>query len=63
MKKSLLILSILLLTINCKIQAQETVPIEDYYSFISSHNEIPSGTYFKDVNHVLPKFEGTWTGS
>ncbi len=66
MKNIILSLSLFLIIINCKAQqltAVGVVPLENYNSFVKSHNGIPDGTYFKDVNHVLDKYEGTWEGT
>jgi len=56
--KKIIILSFLLLVVT-SLKAQTIVPLDNYESYTS---EIPDGTYFKDVNHILDKFIGVWTG-
>lgn len=40
--------------------AQNIIPVEDVVDY---EQEIPDGTYIKDVNHLLDKYEGNWVGS
>lgn len=67
MNNKVLILCILLATMSCKAQLialpPGTIPIENYNSFANAHDGIPDGTYLKDVNHVLDKYLGIWSGS
>lgn len=61
MKKIILLPIITFLAINCKAQQlyPHTVPLEEMVKTA----DIEDGMYFKDVNHILDKFEGTWTGT
>ena len=38
----------------------QTIPVEGYVDY---KYDIPDGAYIKDVNNVLDKFVGTWTGT
>lgn len=55
MKKIIIALSIILITLSCK--AQQIVPLE------TKLDEAPVGTYFKDSNGLLTKYIGTWSGT
>ncbi|MRX39576.1 hypothetical protein GJU43_09835 [Flavobacterium sp. LC2016-23] len=55
MKKIIIALSIILITLSCK--AQQIVPLE------TKLDEAPIGTYFKDSNGLLTKYIGTWKGT
>ncbi len=71
--KTLLLSSILFFSTLLSAHAQQLhkegeVPIENYWSYMESLSQqdidfVPKGTYFKDINHVLTKYVGTWTGS
>jgi len=68
MKTKMIVLAILIGVLggraqNLQIPHYTVVPIENYNSYIENHNHIPDGTYFKDVNHVLDDYIGTWTGT
>lgn len=56
MKKILLITLLILTALSCKAQI---IPVEDYINY---PNDIPDGAYIKDVNNLLDKFLGSWTG-
>lgn len=45
--------------------AQEIIPIEQESSYFNSlsNDEEPQNIYFKDINHMLNKYMGTWTGT
>lgn len=55
MKKIIIALSIILITLSCK--AQQIVALE------TKLDEAPTGTYFKDINGLLTKYIGTWKGT
>lgn len=61
MKTKLFILLILSFTFfNCKSQI---VPVEELIQYWDSEDGLPEGTtYVKDVNNLLDKYVGTWTG-
>ncbi len=67
--KNIMLSIVFFLTIMaCKAQfyPQGVVPLENYSSYVESlaeNESIPGGLYFKDVNNVLDKYLGTWTGS
>ncbi len=48
-----------MITLSCKAQI---IPLEEYVNYSDNEIEVPDGTYFKDVNNLLDKFVGTWTG-
>lgn len=56
MRKVIITISIILTTLSCK--AQQTLPLETKFE-----NEVPAGTYLKDVNGLLDKYVGTWKGT
>jgi len=56
--KKIIILSFLLL-IGFNLKAQTIIPIENYGNQSES---TPNGTYYKDVNHLLDKYIGAWSG-
>jgi len=67
MKTKMIILAILIGVLggqaqNLQIPHYTIVPIENYWTYKDAHG-IPDGTYFKDVNHVLDKYVGTWEGT
>lgn len=43
--------------------AQNIVPVEKAIDYKIAGNGIPSGTYLKDVNHLLDPYLGTWKGA
>jgi len=51
------LLLLFIISFTCKAQI---IPVENHFNY---PNEIPNGTYIKDVNNVLNKFTGTWIGS
>jgi hypothetical protein len=61
MKTKLFIIFILSITFfNCKSQI---VPVEDLIQYRSLEDGLPEGTtHVKDVNNLLDKYVGTWTG-
>ncbi len=66
--KTLLISSVVFFSILLNAQAQQlhksgVIPLENYDEFIQSHENVPENTYFKDVNHLLGKYVGTWEGT
>ncbi|HLS29283.1 MAG TPA: DUF6705 family protein [Flavobacteriaceae bacterium] len=61
MKNYITIIALFILSLSCKAQYNNIVPIENYHSYVENHN-ITQGTYFKDVNNVLNKYVGTWKG-
>ena len=67
MKYTNLMFILMLFGLSCKAQRLPSpdivFPLEDYSSYIETHDKIPGGTYFKDVNHLLDKYVGTWTGN
>ena len=61
MKKILILTFFTGISFSCQAQI---LPIEKKIDYIIAKNGIPeSVTYFKDVNHVLDKFVGTWKGT
>lgn len=60
MKKILLIIAILLTALSSK--AQQIIPLEEQRKYMDEEIEVDDGTYFKDINHLLDKYEGTWKG-
>ena len=46
--------------LSCKAQ---TIPLEQQTNYLDNEIEIADGTYFKDVNNMLNKYEGTWIGT
>lgn len=64
MKKLILILVLLVTVYSCKAQIypSNVVPIENFENH-DFNGRTPEGTYIKDVNHLLDKYEGTWTGA
>ncbi len=59
MKKIILLGCFILSIVSCKAQI---IPIEEEVYYIDNQIEVTEGTYFKDVNNLLDKFVGTWTG-
>jgi len=56
--KKIIILSFLLL-VGTSLKAQTIIPLEDHgYQAVEPSND----TYFKDINHLLDKFIGAWSG-
>jgi hypothetical protein len=51
------LLLLFIISFICKAQI---IPVENHFNY---QNEIPDGTYIKDVNNVLDKFTGTWLGT
>ena len=51
------LLLLFIISFTCKAQI---IPVENHFNY---PNEIPNGTYIKDVNNALNKFTGTWIGS
>ncbi|WP_417855950.1 DUF6705 family protein [Xanthomarina gelatinilytica] len=60
MKKILLITLLILTALSCKAQI---IPIEEDINYRINEIEIPDGAYIKDVNNLLDKFIGAWTGT
>jgi hypothetical protein len=57
MKNILIGLIVLLTTLSCKAQV---IAVEDF----ENHNQdLEDGAYIKDINNVLDKYVGTWTGT
>ncbi len=54
------ILLSLLFVLVWNIKAQQIEPLENLMNY---QGEITAGTYFKDVNHLLDKYIGIWTGT
>ncbi len=65
MKNIMLSIAFFLTIMACKAQFYPAgvVPLDNYYSYGETHETFPNHTYFKDVNNVLDKYLGTWTGS
>lgn len=61
MKNYITIIALFILSLSCKAQYNNIVPIENYHSYVENNN-ITQGTYLKDVNNVLNKYVGTWKG-
>lgn len=61
MKNYITIIALFILSLSCKAQYNNIVPLENYYSYVEN-NSITDGTYLKDVNNVLNKYVGTWKG-
>jgi len=62
MKKLLILGFIIIFHLSCK--AQTIMPIETLTNYIYKENGIPKTiTYFKDINHLLDKYVGTWKGT
>jgi hypothetical protein len=61
--KKLLILGLLIIChLSCK--SQSIVPLETKINYRNEVNGIPETiTYFKDINHLLDKYAGTWQGT
>jgi len=60
----------MLLFISCKAQniippdpITEIIPIENYLNYWENEIEIPDNAYIKDVNNLLNKYIGTWSGT
>src|SRR5699024_8529723 len=62
MKNYITIIALFIVSLSCKAQYNNIVPLENYYSYGEGKNQVPQGTYFKDVNNVLNKYVGTWKG-
>lgn len=45
---------------NCKAQI---IPIEQHKTYLDNETEIPDGAYLNNVNDLLDKFVGTWSGN
>lgn len=45
---------------SCKSQI---IPLENQEVYLETNGEIPAGAYVKDVNNILPPFEGNWNGN
>jgi hypothetical protein len=60
--KNIYILALFLLFLG-QTKAQNIVPIEKHIDYIGGDKGIVTNTYFKDVNHLLDPFIGTWQGS
>ncbi|WP_343617403.1 DUF6705 family protein [Flavobacterium sp.] len=61
MKKVILIISLLIVTLSCK--AQQIIPVEKMIEYRDSDVQIPEGAYLKDINGLLDKYVGTWKGT
>ena len=62
MKKLLILGFIIISHISCK--AQTIMPVETMVNYLYGENGIPKTiTYFKDINHLLDKYVGTWKGT
>lgn len=61
MKNLFILLIVALLSVNTEAQ-QSIIPVEQFSHYAIDNIHIPDGTYFKDVNHLLDKYVGTWTG-
>ena len=42
--------------------AQTIIPLENLSSYRKAGNGVPDNSYFKDVNHVLDQYIGSWMG-
>ncbi len=63
MKNYITIIALLISSFSCIAQQYNNiVPLEDYYSYGEGKEQVPQGTYFKDINNVLNKYVGTWKG-
>lgn len=60
MKNIIMITFLSLTALSCKAQI---IPIEEDINYRTNEIEIPDGAYIKDVNNLLDKFIGTWTGT
>lgn len=62
MKKYIIFGLIILSTLSGK--AQLVLPVETKVNYLNEADGIPENiTYFKDINHVLDKYIGTWKGT
>ncbi|MBP6756202.1 MAG: hypothetical protein KA210_08630 [Bacteroidia bacterium] len=62
MKKLLILGLIIFSNLSCK--AQETKPLETKMDYYNPETGLPKNiSYFKDINHLLDKYIGTWKGS
>jgi hypothetical protein len=61
MKRILLITTIFILTLSCKAQIIE--PVEKIIFYDEAGKGIPNNYYFKDINHLMDKYLGTWKGT
>jgi hypothetical protein len=62
MKKLLILGLIIFSNLSCK--AQDTKPLETKMDYYSPETGIPKNiSYFKDINHLLDKYIGTWKGT
>ncbi len=56
MKRSILMIVIILVALSCKAQI---IAVEDFEKYPA---DLPEGAYVKDVNHLLEKYVGDWKG-
>ncbi len=57
---------VLIAVADCKAQKPpltQIVPVEENIDYINNDVDIPDWVYFKDINHVLDKYVGTWIGN
>jgi hypothetical protein len=62
MKKLLILGLIIFSNLSCK--AQDIKPLETKMDYYSPETGLPKNiSYFKDINHLLDKYVGTWKGT
>ena len=45
-----------------QVKSQIIIPVEQYRAYRNGGMRVPENSYFKDVNHVLDQYVGTWSG-
>lgn len=55
----ILMVALVLSVISCRAQI---IPLEQHEEYKATGKEIQDGSYIKDVNNILTKFEGVWKG-
>lgn len=66
MKNKLILVAFITFTLGCRAQQpplQQIIPVENIIGYVNNDANIPDGIYFKDVNHLLDKYVGTWVGT
>ena len=57
MKNTLIFIGIIIISLSCKAQI---IAVEDFPDYTK---ELKDGAYIKDINNVLDKYTGVWTGN